>query len=575
MNRLESTEQAESDFFKKSEINNEPVINNLFRDNRICILAIGSPGCIRILFFRALAKISNDRLKLLILGKSDIITGTHITMLKEALVQIIKEKIHPYRALILYISCVDIMIGTDFEKILNEFEKSCGIPVKLYKRGPLSKRRISAKERIKKILFEIENFKFNRKITVSPKLLQSDNFNVKNLLSYLPPFASDYSGVSSVLFELNSLNILFSPGGCFNPVFEIDEIRNVEKKTFYGSHFNDLDTVFGSDEKLCSEIISLSMKNKDTDFISVIGTPVSYITGFNFERLSTKVEKETGKTLIFFNTNGFANYSIGISQALLKMAKTFTKDSKIDKKRINILGYTPLSFGYKHHLDELIECLKKANFIPVIFGESFASVESAGDAFLNIVISNEALLLAEYLKEKFNTPYFFEIPIGYSGIRNLLDGIGKYFALNENNISSKYNFSFNKKYSELDVVVIGEFSFSFSVASCFKNDFGINNVSVLLPSNLHVNQTQLNNNKKDIEVYFFDSEKFLKEYNFKNRIVVGDPIYKNLIKKEDLKYFIPLPFPALSGKLYAKYQYEYIGKGGFNYFRENLKKIKL
>ena len=82
-----------------------------------------------------------------------------------------------------------------------------------------------------------------------------------NIWNCLPPLASDYSGVSSILYGLNALNILYTPSGCIHPIVEVDEIRNLSNSLLYKTNLKEIDVITGIEEKLINDIEMLLHEN--------------------------------------------------------------------------------------------------------------------------------------------------------------------------------------------------------------------------------------------------------------------------------------------------------------------------
>lgn len=107
----------------------------------VLVLAIGPESCLRVLYFRALRESQNDRLFLQTMNQSDLVTSKHLDELATTIKEIVLKRESEVRAVIIYISCCDIIMGSDFDSVFYSVQQELGIPIKLFKRGPLSKRR--------------------------------------------------------------------------------------------------------------------------------------------------------------------------------------------------------------------------------------------------------------------------------------------------------------------------------------------------------------------------------------------------------------------------------------------------
>ncbi|WP_028308833.1 nitrogenase component 1 [Desulfitibacter alkalitolerans] len=140
--------------FLKKAIYKESCLENI--NLALCIpdvhvLAVGPESCLRVLYFRAMRQRQNDRFCMQTMDSSDLVAGRHLDMAKMALQNMLKDEKNHIKAVIIYISCTDILMNSDFESIIKCIQGEYGMPIKLFKRGPLSKRRILPKERLSNI----------------------------------------------------------------------------------------------------------------------------------------------------------------------------------------------------------------------------------------------------------------------------------------------------------------------------------------------------------------------------------------------------------------------------------------
>ncbi|MBZ4655012.1 MAG: hypothetical protein JG781_2369 [Peptococcaceae bacterium] len=144
-------------FFKKAfqKESCEEIINIALCIPGIHVLGVGPESCLRVLYFRALKQGQNDRFHMLGISNDDMVTGKHIDLTKIALQEIMSYKSDNVKAVIIYLSCSDILQGSNLENVISVIEKKYQRPVRLLKRGPLTKRRILPKERLGNLFCEI------------------------------------------------------------------------------------------------------------------------------------------------------------------------------------------------------------------------------------------------------------------------------------------------------------------------------------------------------------------------------------------------------------------------------------
>lgn len=398
-----------------------------------------------------------------------------------------------------------------------------------------------------------------------------------NIWHYLPPLASDYSGVSSILYGLNTLDILYTPSGCIHPIVEVDEIRNLSNSLLYKTNLKEIDVITGVDEKLLSEIEILMYDNKNVDFITLLGTPVSRITNIDFERIAKKLEKQLHKEVICFETSGFENYDVGIYNGLLKLANRFVVDADKKPMQINIIGYSSLARGDIKHLNDILIFIKEAGININIFAyQSIESIVNASKAVLNIGITAESIGVCEFLYERYHTPFEICLPVGVSGIQQYLEIIGNHLNINfskqkEDLCLELLSLNEVALYEQMKVLIIADPLLCIALGNCFSKDLLFKDIRLV--SNLKHTKKSRKMYKQDIfrDVVFGANEDTIKSCLDDADIVIADPLYMKLRNKEEKKrIFISIPQMGLSGNEYMHLDYAYIGIDGLKYF---IKKI--
>ncbi|NCC80815.1 MAG: hypothetical protein EOM04_00880 [Clostridia bacterium] len=121
----------------------------------ICVVAVGPPGCTRVLFFRAMRANLLKRYYSFNISALDIITGDYQKKLKEFITEINKSN-PEIEGIIIYTSCSEIITGMKFEKVINDIYQKHRLRVKIFNRGPLAKRKELPRKIIKEILSEFD-----------------------------------------------------------------------------------------------------------------------------------------------------------------------------------------------------------------------------------------------------------------------------------------------------------------------------------------------------------------------------------------------------------------------------------
>ena len=105
----------------------------------------------------------------------------------------------------------------------------------------------------------------------------------------LPPFAPDYSGAASALFELGGMIIIHDASGCTGNYTSFDEPRWFgSSSAVYCSGLRHMDAILGNDEKLIKETADAAGSIKPK-FIAVLGSPVPTVIGTDLKGVAKEI----------------------------------------------------------------------------------------------------------------------------------------------------------------------------------------------------------------------------------------------------------------------------------------------
>lgn len=238
-----------------------------------------------------------------------------------------------------------------------------------------------------------------------------------HLSVYLPPFAGDYSGVCSALFDLNCLIIMNDASCCTRNYVNYDESRwTITKKTTFCSELRTMDAVLGDDERVIRQTVEAAGK-LNPDFIAVLGSPVPAIIGMDMKGIAYEIEQRCGVPVLGFDTTGFSYYHKGIEAAFLTLLKRFTLSSGQNPVHagVNILGVTPLDFSANDN-NLLFRRLVEDSGLQLVSSWAMQcdleQIRQAASARVNWVVSQSGWSAAVYMHEKFGIPYVVGTPLG-------------------------------------------------------------------------------------------------------------------------------------------------------------------
>lgn len=246
------------------------------------------------------------------------------------------------------------------------------------------------------------------------------------LCIYLPPFASDYTGICSSLFDLDCLTAINDGSCCTAHYVYWDEPRWEEKvRPVFSTQLRTMDAILGNDEKVIRAVSKMA-EELSISLIALVGTPVPAITGMDMEGMACEIEDRTGIRSLGFSSNGFDYYDRGIvsaGKALISHYTRKTDASEIIPHSVNILGMTPLDFGNNGNDMALKKALESAGWKVngcLFMGTGKSQIENLAKAQVNLAVSSAGLEIAEYMKIHFGMPYAAAAPMGYDAFQELL-----------------------------------------------------------------------------------------------------------------------------------------------------------
>lgn len=385
------------------------------------------------------------------------------------------------------------------------------------------------------------------------------------LVSILPPFAADYSGIASALHDLGGLIVIHDASGCTGSYTGYDEPRWYHgKSSVYCSGLREVDAILGNDDRLLNNIVKLCSQ-RTFRFIAIIGSPVPMLVGFDFEGFSKLVEHETGIPTFGFSSTGFDCYHKGWAQACIAFADRFVSPS-VQKRHgaVNILGASPLD-NFRPDSIEHIESYIAAEGMSVRSvwgqGDGFEDMRCASEAQLNFVVSSSALPLARHFERKWGIPFIAGIPVG-DHLQGALARIGSGFPetvpamrepaaskpriagslllLGEQLQMNAVRHQLKRDYPALEVTVASFFAWEAAVAEAHDRHLGDEN----------------------------DAMTLIRSTSF--AAMLGDPLLRALIPSTHPTAFIDYPHHAISGRINGRYSNSVILGNAWNAFSDNI-----
>ena len=373
----------------------------------------------------------------------------------------------------------------------------------------------------------------------------------------IPIYTADVSGVCSALYELGGMTVMHDPSGCNSTYNTHDEIRWYDQDSLiFISGLTEIDAIMGNDRKFIDDI-EHAARELHPKFIALAGSPIPFMNGTDFPAIARVIETETGIPTFSVPTNGMNDYIYGAGIALEQIARRFVKEPDRQKKdqsslrSVNILGVTPLDFGPQENVEVLKENLKKYGWNVLstwAMEDDLETLQKAGEAAVNLVVSAVGLRAAKVLWERYKIPYVIGTPNQWlaEDISNSLETevIQQSASEQHSTIAHQADLTVvylqNRILQDAGITLIGEPVTMGSLAAGIEKKYG-RAARVFCP--LKGCETLLG--KKDKVVF---GEEAMEEALKDSKIIVADPLYRPICPKDST--FYELPHVAFSGRIY-------------------------
>ena len=173
----------------------------------------------------------------------------------------------------------------------------------------------------------------------------------------------------------------------------------------------------------------------DTDHPKVVflqPSAVPEVIGMDMYAIANLLADEFPETkLVPLGHGSFAiSQHKGVEEALLAIVKALAKDvPRTETPTYNVLGTCPDLFNFGADLAEIERMMRGAFGMEAVCRLSSAcsisDIERIGSAHVNLVIRREGIPAAEYLRQRFGTPYLYARPYGIRATGDWLRRVGE------------------------------------------------------------------------------------------------------------------------------------------------------
>ena len=198
----------------------------------------------------------------------------------------------------------------------------------------------------------------------------------------------------------------------------------------FTTHMSEDDVVMGDVTRLEEALVELD-KNYAPKVIFVVASSVTAVIGTDIKGVCRYMQNEVKAKLVAFEQGGFrGDYSVGLAETYKLLVRNLPQKGVAQEKGVyNIIGASAWRYRMASDIWEVKSLLSEALGLScnacLCCDTSVEELQALGKAQVNIVLGNEGLAAAQYLEEKFGTPYVYAAPYGYSDTVRFLESVGE------------------------------------------------------------------------------------------------------------------------------------------------------
>lgn len=197
--------------------------------------------------------------------------------------------------------------------------------------------------------------------------------------------------------------------------------------SLFTTHISEDDVIMGDVSRLENAIQELD-EAYAPKVIFVVASAVIAVIGTDIRGVCQYMQARVNAKLVAFEEGGFrGDYTYGLRAAYKLLVEEIIQEPEKKTQTYQILGASAGSYRIRSDVWEIKQLMDEAfgwkRRMVMGLETSIEELEGAAEAALNLVLRNEALETAEYLKEKYGIPFVYKAPYGYSGTLEWLTSI--------------------------------------------------------------------------------------------------------------------------------------------------------
>lgn len=477
---------ANEEEYTTENLNN--IVNKIWSRRDSILLVLGSNPCIRAIYLKAISEEKAHQFSYCHIYKIDYVLGKAEEKIKNKLLEILQKR--SKAKIFIYVSCMEIVTGVDFDKIIESIKEEKGnVNIFEIRRGPMVKRYLKPKEHLEKIFHSLE--KQEEEIE---KIYEE------------PVFAGEVEIFANSLEYADYKKCIIEPGGCVSCILKNNS--EFDKRNLYSTTFNDIDMSLGLEKQLILESEKiLKNENKNVIFFETI---LPQIVNFDETILETYFLNEEKNNYILKTEDGKSAFEVLKQAHFIGLKELFKKYKKGNK--ILICSYSNLN---KIQKNEIVNSFEKDEYV----------IKIEGELPQKLIIVNLEGLIFMHVYQKFEK-------ISYKII-----------------YPQRLYFETEKIKKDRNILILGDPIQIIGYKKILKKNFKIEriNLGFYYPDIKFDEEIKEFFQKKEIK--FYNSTEEIKQEITRDTILICDKQIDNVIKnKLDMKYeFIELSYHWLSG----------------------------
>ena len=363
-------------------------LDRLWARRDLVVVAAGALICFRSIYRRALQIGALERFRYVAVRAEDYVLGTAEDAIRDA----VSDAAHlpGTRAVVIYLSCLDILTRPDFADIERTLSAETGCVVRCFFRGPLAKSDGIRHETVEELIASLP-----------------PEDGVITATAQLPPPMSDAAGVSDFLQEDGAAHVLVTPSGCRNALVRMDLMSG--RSNVYALIPQAEDYIFDMEETAAAETSALAATGAYRT-VHLLSSPVPSFMAMEAAPLLQAAE-EHGCRACALPTDGFHDAVYGTAEATLRLVQEASDGWLEGGRTVFILGYSPLLFGDIAQLNIPIDFLTAYGCDVRIAGRDALTEHPA----LVWLVSAAGASAAEWLHREYGVPVVRSLPLGNAG----------------------------------------------------------------------------------------------------------------------------------------------------------------